>query len=61
MSFAERVPDTVDDQASLSLPWYPLGANDMFGKLEVAYNGKELRIRHMDLSGSMSIHVCTRT
>lgn len=61
VSFAQRVPDTVDDRVALSLPWYPLGANDMFGKLEAAYNGSELRIRHMDLSGSMSIHVCTRT
>ncbi|MBW5485802.1 hypothetical protein [Streptomyces bambusae] len=60
-SFAQNVPETVDGPVSRTLPWYPLGANDMFGRLEIAYNGGELRIRHLDLSGAMSIHMCSRT
>ncbi|KJY45911.1 hypothetical protein [Streptomyces sp. A1547] len=61
-SVAEKVPDTVkEDSLALQLPWYPMGAQDVFGRLEIAYNGTELRIRHMDPSGTMSIHMCTRT
>ncbi|MCJ1677812.1 hypothetical protein MTF65_10750 [Streptomyces sp. APSN-46.1] len=60
-SSAEKVPDTVEGDLALNLRWYPMGAQDVFGRLEVAYNGTELRIRHFDMSGKMSIHMCTRT
>lgn len=60
VSFAEKVPDGMEGQDSAILPWYPLGANDMSGRLEAAYNGKELRIRHLPLNGTMAIHVCSR-
>ncbi|MEU6861738.1 hypothetical protein ABZ924_00455 [Streptomyces sp. NPDC046876] len=60
-SFAEKVPDTVDGPASQLLNWFPMGAQDVFGHLDVAYNGKDqLRIHHLDLRGNLSIHMCTR-
>ncbi|MFK0254356.1 hypothetical protein [Streptomyces sp. NPDC090445] len=59
-SSVDKVPETVKDNLGIMLPWFPLGAQDMFGRLEVAYNGTELRIRHFDMSGTMSIHVCNR-
>ncbi|RPF29319.1 hypothetical protein EDD96_5839 [Streptomyces sp. Ag109_G2-6] len=60
VSFAQPVPDGMDGPGSAMLPWYPLGANDRTGQLEAAYNGKELRIRHLPRNGTMSIHVCSR-
>ncbi|MFD7626088.1 hypothetical protein ACFV7Q_08565 [Streptomyces sp. NPDC059851] len=59
-SVAEKVPETVKDNLGIMLPWYPMGAQDVFGRLEVAYNGTDLRIRHFDMSGAMSIHMCHR-
>ncbi|MEU7551203.1 hypothetical protein AB0B01_02380 [Streptomyces sp. NPDC044571] len=50
----------MDDHLGITLPWYPLGAQDVFGRPEAASDGTDLRIRHMDPSGAMSIHVCTR-
>ncbi len=60
VSFAQPVPDGMEGPGSAMLPWYPLGANDTTGQLEAAYNGKELRIRHLPRNGTMSIHVCSR-
>ncbi|MEW2413714.1 hypothetical protein AB0953_08325 [Streptomyces sp. NPDC046866] len=60
-SFAEKVPDSVDGPTARLLPWFPMGAQDVFGHLDVAYNGKDqLRIHHLDLRGTISIHMCTR-
>ncbi|MEU5808952.1 hypothetical protein [Streptomyces sp. NPDC047718] len=59
-SSAQKVPETVKDDFGINLPWYPMGAQDLFGRLEVAYNGTDLRIRHFDMSGVMSIHMCAR-
>ncbi|MEU3773753.1 hypothetical protein AB0F11_11220 [Streptomyces sp. NPDC032472] len=60
-SSAQKVPDTVDGPTSQLLNWFPMGAQDVFGHLDVAYNGKDqLRIHHLDLRGNISIHMCTR-
>ncbi|WP_218783446.1 hypothetical protein, partial [Streptomyces sp. BR123] len=59
-SSADKVPETVKDNLGIMLPWFPMGAQDVFGRLEVAYNGTDLRIRHFDMSGTMSIHMCNR-
>ncbi|MGW1889095.1 hypothetical protein ACWCP6_02390 [Streptomyces sp. NPDC002004] len=61
---ATQVPATVGDSVSVVLPWQPPGAPGAGDgqKLDVAYNAKEgvLRIRHIEASGSMTIHSCTR-
>ncbi len=60
-SSAQKVPDTVDGSTSVLLSWFPMGAQDVFGHLDVAYNGTDtLRIHHLDMKGNISIHMCTR-
>ncbi|HUR09223.1 MAG TPA: hypothetical protein VM347_42255 [Nonomuraea sp.] len=61
---ATNVPATVSESADLFLPWQPPGHPDTGDgqKLEVVYdkNGGVLRIRHVETSGSTTVHNCTR-
>ncbi|WP_406011035.1 hypothetical protein OG440_36560 [Streptomyces sp. NBC_00637] len=61
---ATDVPETVSDSISLALPWQPPGQSDTGEgqKLDVDYTSKAgvLRIRHIETSGSTTIHTCTR-
>ena len=61
---AENVPASVGDSASLFLPWQPPGHPDTSDgqRLDVNYSGKGgvLRIRHIEASGSMTVHTCAR-
>ncbi|MEU9111056.1 hypothetical protein AB0D04_04445 [Streptomyces sp. NPDC048483] len=59
-----NVPATVGDSVSLTMPWQPPGAPDAMDgqKLDVTCNSKDgvLRIRHIEESGSTTVHTCTR-
>ncbi|MEW9556433.1 hypothetical protein [Nonomuraea sp. NPDC050783] len=61
---ATNVPAIVSGPVDLFLPWQPPGHSGTGDgqKLEVAYdkNGGVLRVRHLEVSGSMTIHNCTR-
>ncbi|MFD9724140.1 hypothetical protein [Streptomyces sp. NPDC059072] len=59
---ALTVPGTVEDNASLTLPWKPPGSHGMVDgqSLKVTYKNNVLRIVHDDGHKSESVHVCTR-
>ncbi|MFE2325755.1 hypothetical protein ACFXD5_17835 [Streptomyces sp. NPDC059385] len=59
---ALTVPGTVEDNASLTLPWNPPGSHGMVDgqSLKVTYKNNVLRIVHDNGHGSESVHVCTR-
>ncbi|MFJ8012735.1 hypothetical protein [Streptomyces sp. NPDC096339] len=59
---ATTVPGTVEDTASLTLPWKPPGSHGMVSgqQLKVTYKNNVLRIVHDNGHGSESVHVCTR-
>ncbi|MEV7521553.1 hypothetical protein [Streptomyces sp. NPDC091371] len=59
---AHTVPGTVEDTASLVLPWKPPGASGTGDgqQLKVTYKNNVLRIVHNDGHNSESVHVCTR-
>ncbi|MGT2529794.1 hypothetical protein ACU4GG_23895 [Streptomyces nojiriensis] len=59
---ALTVPGTVEDNASLTLPWKPPGSHGMVDgqSLKVTYKNNVLRIVHDNGHKSESVHVCTR-
>ncbi|MER7467098.1 hypothetical protein [Streptomyces sp. NPDC097981] len=59
---ALTVPATVEDTASLTLPWKPPESHGMVDgqQLKVTYKDNVLRIVHNNGHNSESVHVCTR-
>ncbi len=59
---AHTVPLTVGDRVELTLPWQPPGHRSAGDgqRLSVTYADDKLTVRHIEASGSTTVHVCTR-